>query len=95
MTAILRRFPFIERMIPYAQAHAHFTHTYDTDVQYSISPSSDEDGLYRVTIDGHGIYRARALRGGWKEVACQCKHQNFLLTPNTTYLLIEPLDTIR
>lgn len=46
------------------QAHAHFTHTYDTDVQYSISPSPDEDGLYRVTIDGHGIYRARALRGG-------------------------------
>lgn len=42
------------------QAHAHFTHTYDTDVQYSISPSPDEDGLYRVTIDGHGIYCARA-----------------------------------
>ena len=76
------------------QAHAHFTHTYDTDVQYSISPSPDEDGLYRVTIDGHGIYRARALRGGWKEVACQCKHQSFLLTPDITYLLIEPLNNI-
>ena len=47
------------------QAHAHFTHTYDADVQYSISPSPDKDGFYRVTIDGHGIYRARALRGGW------------------------------
>lgn len=71
------------------QAYAHFVHTYDVDVHYSIRPEEKEDGICLITIDGLGTYRARPLRG--LETMSQFRYSNLLITPQKIYILIKPV----